>query len=76
MKDEKKDIFTGGDGKGVSPVLFSLPNTGLLIRFSGLAAESPDGELNAIGGTKPDIWAGTSNESAYETDFTITSEKR
>ncbi len=48
----------------------------ILLLCIALAAESPDGELNAIGGTKPDIWAGTSNESAYETDFTITSEKR
>lgn len=46
---------TLGDGQGVSPVLIALPNTGLLVRFSALAAETPDGTLNAIAGTEPDI---------------------
>ena len=46
---------TLGDGQGVSPVLIVLPNTGLLVRFSVLAAETPDGTLNAITGIEPDI---------------------
>ena len=46
---------TLGDGQGVSPVLIALPNTGLLVRFSALAAETPDGTLNAITGIEPDI---------------------
>lgn len=57
---------THGDGQGVSPILFSLPNTGLLVRFSGIAVESPDGNLNAMTGTKPDIWAEMSNELVSE----------
>lgn len=46
---------TLGDGQGVSPVLIVLPNTGLLVRLSALAAETPDGTLNAIAGIEPDI---------------------
>lgn len=46
---------TLGDGQGTSPVLIALPNTGLLVRFSCLAAETPDGTLNAVKGTAPDI---------------------
>lgn len=57
---------TRGDGKGVSPVLVTLPETGLLIRFSGLAVESPDGTLNAITGTRPDIQVNPKTESAFD----------
>ncbi len=57
---------TGGDGKGLSPILVLLPRTGILVRFSGLAAESPDGELNAIAGTRPDIQTRLSGEDVYE----------
>lgn len=46
---------TLGDGQGTSPVMISLPNTGLLVRFSALAAETPNGTLNAVTGTEPDI---------------------
>lgn len=46
---------TLGDGQGVTPVLITLPNTGLLVRFSALAAEAPDGTLNAVTGIAPDI---------------------
>ena len=46
---------TLGDGQGVTPVLIALPNTGLLVRFSALAAETPDGTVNVIAGTEPDI---------------------
>ena len=46
---------TLGDGQGVSPVLIVLPNTGLLVRFSALAAETPDGTLNVVAGIEPDI---------------------
>jgi C-terminal processing protease CtpA/Prc len=46
---------THGDGQGTSAVLISLPNTGLLVRFSGIAAETPDGTLNAVTGIIPDF---------------------
>jgi hypothetical protein len=45
---------TLGDGQGTSPLLIALPNTGLLVRFSGVAAETPEGNLNAETGTVPD----------------------
>ena len=45
---------TGGDGFGGTPILYQLPNTGLLIRYSNTAGENPDGTMN-IEGTKPDI---------------------
>lgn len=57
---------TRGDGKGTSPILVSLPKTGILVRFSGLAAESPDGELNVVAGTRPDIHTNLSGEDVYE----------
>lgn len=45
---------TLGDG-GPTPVLVLLPRTGLLVRFSGVAVETPDGTLSAVTGTAPDI---------------------
>lgn len=40
--------------------------TGLLIRFSGLAVESPDSALNAIIGTRPDVQIGMDDGNAYD----------
>lgn len=45
---------TGGDGLGSSPVLVMLPDSGILIRFSNTAGETPDGALS-VDGTEPDI---------------------
>ena len=45
---------TGGDGLGYSPVLVMLPDSGILIRFSNTAGETPDGALS-VDGTEPDI---------------------
>lgn len=47
---------TLGDGNGTSPVMFSLPNTGFLIMFSGDAGETTGGTLNVLTGTKPDVF--------------------
>lgn len=52
---------TLGDGSGITPVLYALPNTGLLIRFRGTAGENPDGTLNTLAGTKPDVFVRPSN---------------
>lgn len=57
---------TLGDGEGTSPVLAVLPNTGLLVRFSGAAAETCEGNLNADAGTEPDVRVRLSEESARE----------
>lgn len=46
---------TRGCGTGSAPVLISLPNTGLLVRFSGTVVETYEGTLNVVTGTKPDI---------------------
>lgn len=47
---------TLGDGIGYTPIMEALPNTGLLIRFSGEAGESEDGLLNTAVGTAPDYY--------------------
>ncbi len=49
---------TDGDGLGVTPVMFDLPNTGILVRFSAQAGENPDGTCNAKSGTAPDYVCG------------------
>lgn len=46
---------TGGDGIGYDPVIFSLPNSGLLIRFPCVMGLNPDGSANEETHTKPDI---------------------
>lgn len=47
---------TLGDGIGYAPIMETLPNTGLLIRFSDVAGESDEGLLNAAVGTAPDYY--------------------
>lgn len=46
---------TGGDGPGVSPALFALPNSGLLVQYSCSHGLNPDGGSNEEFGTEPDI---------------------
>ena len=45
---------TSGDGGGCDPVMFALPNTGLLVRFSATADENTSGGLSVRYGTAPD----------------------
>lgn len=45
---------TKGDGIGTTPILISLPNTGLLIRFSAMVGANDAGRLNTLYGTNPD----------------------
>ena len=66
---------TKGDGKGVSPILITLPKTGLLVRFSGVAVESSDGNLNAITGTSPDVRINISNGNVYDEIYKIIEEE-
>ena len=49
---------TDGDGLGVTPVMFDLPNTGILVRFSAQVGENPDGTCNTERGTMPDYACG------------------
>jgi C-terminal processing protease CtpA/Prc len=46
---------TGGDGGVADPILFSLPNSGLIIRFSMFYGLNNDGTGNESNGTTPDI---------------------
>lgn len=46
---------TSGDGMHTSPIILLLPDSGLLVRMSDSVGENPDGTINAIYGTKPDI---------------------
>ena len=46
---------TGGDGGVADPILFSLPNSGLIIRFSMFYGLNSDGTGNEASGTTPDI---------------------
>lgn len=46
---------TGGDGIGISPIIFSLPNSGLLIRMSQGLGLNPDGTANEEFPTYPDV---------------------
>ena len=46
---------TSGDGMGSTPLLLLLPDSGLLVRFSYVAAENDKGECDAVRGTVPDL---------------------
>lgn len=46
---------TGGDGMGIDPLLFSLPNSGLVVRYSSLLCLNPDYTINEEVQTTPDI---------------------
>ncbi len=56
---------TGGDGIGLDPVLLSLPNTGVIIRFSAHYGLNSNGQNNEEYGTTPDILLDY-DVSAYE----------
>lgn len=45
---------TGGDGGIADPLLFSLPESGLIVRFSVFYGLNPDGSGNEACGTRPD----------------------
>ncbi len=46
---------TGGDGGISDPMLLSLPNSGLIVRFSIYYSLNADGTGNEANGTKPEI---------------------
>ena len=45
---------TGGDGLG-SVVFDMLPDSGIMIQFNCAVGENPDGTINAVVGTSPDV---------------------
>ncbi len=46
---------TGGDGIGADPFLFTLPNSGIVVRYQGIMGLNIDGSSNDEFGTTPDI---------------------
>lgn len=56
---------TGGDGGGIDPMIFSLPNSGLLWKNSIFYSINPDGSSNEEVGTTPDVKI-KENEDALE----------
>ncbi len=46
---------TNGDGVGTDPLLVTLPNSGIVIRFTGEMGLNPDGSANDETKTVPDI---------------------
>lgn len=63
---------TGGDGYGIDPALFALPNTGICIRFSASNGLNPDGSCNEEFGTEPDYFV-AKGEDALEKCLNIIS---
>jgi C-terminal processing protease CtpA/Prc len=49
--------YTGGDGIGIDPAIFALPNSGLIVRFPLEMGLNPDGTSNEEKHTAPDIYA-------------------
>ena len=49
----------------LDPMLLSLPNSGLIVRFSPLYGTNSDGEGNEACGTSPDILI-SEEEDAFE----------
>jgi C-terminal processing protease CtpA/Prc len=56
---------TGGDGGVADPILLSLPNSGLIIRFSMFYGLNEDGSGNEATGTLPNIMV-KENENALD----------
>lgn len=46
---------TNGDGVGTDPLLLTLPNSGIVIRFTGEMGLNPDGSANEEMKTIPDV---------------------
>lgn len=57
---------TGGDGIGVDPAYFILPNSGLVVQYSPVYGITPDGASSEEFGTTPDI-VSEKNESPLDT---------
>lgn len=62
---------TGGDGIGIDPLFFSLPNSGILVRFSSLLALNGDGTINEEVHTTPNVEIDATIELDYTKDKAI-----
>ena len=54
---------TNGDGVGTDPLLLTLPNSGIVIRFTGEMGLNPDGSANDETKTVPDMIIEASNRT-------------
>ncbi|MDR7855822.1 S41 family peptidase [Tissierella sp.] len=62
---------TGGDGIGLDPILFSLPNSKMVIRYSGMLVLNNDGTINEEVHTIPNVVIDATIGSMYEKDISI-----
>lgn len=62
---------TSGDGIGIDPIMFSLPNSGIVIRFPADMGLNPDGQSNAEKRTSPDITVDAVQRRNYEVDYAV-----
>lgn len=62
---------TGGDGIGIDPIIFSLPNSGIVVRFPAEMGLNPDGSSNAEKRTAPDISVNATPMANYEFDKAV-----
>lgn len=56
-------IRTNGDGVGTDPLILTLPNSGIIIRFTGEMGLNPDGSANDETKTVPDIIINASDKT-------------
>ena len=62
---------TGGDGIGPDPIIFSLPNSGAIVRYSSLLCLNPDYTINEEVQTAPDIEVNPAVGNSYKEDLCI-----
>lgn len=62
--------ISGGDGIGTDPIFISLPNSGLILRYSFLYGLNSDGSCNEEFPTVPDIF-NFKNKDALQTTLSI-----
>lgn len=63
---------TGGDGIGISPMIFSLPNSGLLIRMPQGLGLNPNGTANEEFPTYPDVYVEYNTDEYNELENILT----
>ena len=62
---------TGGDGIGIDPLFFSLPNSGIVIRFSSMMALNGDFTINEEVKTTPHVKVSAAPIKDYRYDKAI-----
>lgn len=62
---------TRGDGVGTDPMITILPNTHFAVRYAKQLGLAPDGTINAIVGTQPDILVANPPNFTLPTDVNV-----